>query len=169
MSERALTSEPALQTGKLDAATANPTTLRLSSETLTVKTRERLELINITDQIAARVRQSGIRHGIALINSLHTTLALFINEFQQALLDDIRTFLEQVIARGNYYRHNDPQHSDCDRQNADSHLRAMLLGHNLCLQIVNGELVLGPFQALILAELDGPRDRALHLQILGSA
>ncbi|MFQ5926281.1 MAG: secondary thiamine-phosphate synthase enzyme YjbQ [Terriglobia bacterium] len=169
MPERTLTSDPALQTGKLDAAATNPTTMRLSSETLTVKTRERLELINITDQIAARVRQSGIRHGIALINSLHTTLALFINEFQQALLDDIRTFLEQVIARGNYYRHNDPQFSDCDRQNADSHLRAMLLGHNLCLQIANGELVLGPFQALILAELDGPRDRALQLQILGSA
>ncbi len=142
--------------------------LRVSSETLTVQTRERLELINITDQVAAHVRRSGIRQGIALINSLHTTLALFINEFQQALLDDMRTFLEQVVTRSSYYRHNDPQFSDCDRQNADSHLRAMLLGHNLCLQVNNGELVLGTFQSVILAELDGPRERALQLQIFGS-
>lgn len=167
MSESSVGSQAGLQVK--GEPTARAGTMRLSTETLMVKTRERLELINITDQVAARVRQSGIRNGIALVNSLHTTLALFINEFQQALLDDIRTFLEQVIARSNYYRHNDPKYSDCDRQNADSHLRAMLLGHNLCLQVANGELVMGPFQSVIVAELDGPRDRALQLQILGSA
>lgn len=169
MSQRSLPSAPTAVDPKLQPAGESPALIRVSSETLTVQTHERLELINITDQIAAQVRQSGIRHGIALINSLHTTLALFINEFQQALLDDIRTFLEQMVERGTYYRHNDPKFSDCDRHNADSHLRAMLLGHNLCLQVANGELVLGTFQAVILAELDGPRDRALQLQILGSA
>ena len=169
MSRPSVGNPPALRIPKLEPTVAATPTMRLSTETLTVKTHERLELINITEQITVRVRQSGIRNGIALINSLHTTLALFINEFQQALLDDIRTFLEQVIARGNYYRHNDPKYSDCDRQNADSHLRALLLGHNLCLQVANGELVMGPFQSVILAELDGPRDRALQLQILGSA
>ena len=141
--------------------------LRLRAETLTVQTRERLELINVTEQLAERVRASGVRHGVALVNSLHTTLALFINEYQQALLDDIRNFLEQTVVRGQYYQHNDPQFSDCDRANADAHLRAMLLGHNLALQVQDGELVLGQFQAVILAELDGPRERSLQLQILG--
>lgn len=150
---------------------SKPTTqnaaMRITSETLNVQTHARVELINITDTVAERVRQSGIQYGIALINSLHTTLALFINEFQEALLSDIRTFLEQVVVRRDSWRHNDPEFSDCDRRNADSHLRAMLLGHNLCLQVADGELVLGTFQSVILAELDGPRDRSLQLQILG--
>jgi len=141
---------------------------RLRTETLTVPTRERLELINITEQLAAQVRSSGVREGFALVTSLHTTLALFINEYQAALLEDIRTFLEESVVRERYYKHNDPAHSDCDRSNADAHLRALLLGHHLVLPIRNGELLLGTFQSVILAELDGPRERALQLQILGT-
>ncbi|MBI2956554.1 MAG: YjbQ family protein [Acidobacteria bacterium] len=142
--------------------------LRLWGDTLTLSTRERVELLNLTELLAERVRSSGVRQGIALVNSLHTTLALFINEFQPALLDDIRHFLEQTVVRGQYYKHNDPNFSDCDRLNADAHLRAMLLGHNLALQVHDGKLVLGQFQSVILAELDGPRDRALQFQILGT-
>ena len=157
------------------AASATPTGLadhsngfRLKAETLTVPTRERLELINITEQLAAQVRSSGVREGFALVTSLHTTLALFINEYQAALLEDIRTFLEESVVRERYYKHNDPAHSDCDRSNADAHLRALLLGHHLVLPIRNGELLLGAFQSVILAELDGPRERALQVQILGT-
>ncbi|MGH9814249.1 MAG: secondary thiamine-phosphate synthase enzyme YjbQ, partial [Candidatus Acidiferrales bacterium] len=153
--------------------TPSPTTLaehsngfRLKAETLTVPTRERLELINITEQLAAQVRSSEVREGFALVSSFHTTLALFINEFQAALLEDIRTFLEESVVRERYYKHNDPAHSDCDRSNADAHLRALLLGHHLVLPVRNGELLLGTFQSVILAELDGPRERALQLQIL---
>jgi len=142
---------------------------RLKADVLTVPTRERLELINITEQLAAQVKASGIRDGLAVVSSLHTTLALFINEFQGALLDDIRTFLEESVVRDRYYKHNDPAHSDCDRSNADAHLRAMLLGHSLALPVRNGELLLGTYQAVILAELDGPRDRSLQLQILGTS
>ncbi len=165
MSEEFAANEPTVQNPELKP---EPAAMRITSETLTVQTHARIELINITDTVAEHVRQSGIRYGIALINSLHTTLALFINEFQEALLSDIRTFLEQVVVRGDYWRHNDPEFSDCGRRNADSHLRAMLLGHNLCLQVANGELVLGSFQSIILAELDGPCHRALQLQVLGS-
>ena len=159
----------------LDQATPSTSTLaehsngfRLRAETLTVPTHDRLELINITERLAAEVRASGIRDGLAVVSSLHTTLALFINEFQGALLDDIRTFLEESVVRNRYYKHNDPSFSDCDRSNADAHLRALLLGHSLALPVRNGELLLGTYQSVILAELDGPRDRALQLQILGA-
>ncbi|PYR22037.1 MAG: hypothetical protein DMF94_06055, partial [Acidobacteria bacterium] len=91
------------------------------------------------------------------------------NEFQVALVSDIKRFLEHMIARDAAYMHNDPQHSDCDRMNADSHLRAMLLGHNLSLQISGGEVVLGQWQRILMAELDGPRARSLRIQILGIA
>lgn len=142
---------------------------QIHTETLNIPTRERVQLLDITPQLSERVRQSGIRDGIALVNSLHTTLALFVNEFQEALLDDVRTFLEQMIVQGSYWKHNDPKFSDCDRSNADAHLRAMLLGHNLALPVQNGDLVLGTFQTVILAEFDGPRKRALQVQVLGTA
>jgi len=165
MSERALEATAAKTLPVVEGANG----FRLHGETLTIPTHERIELINLTDQLAARVRASGVRNGVALITSLHTTLALFINEFQEALLDDIRTFLEQAVLHGNYYKHNDPQFSDCDRFNADAHLRALLLGHHLTLPVKDGELLLGTWQAVILAELDGPRDRALQLQVLGTS
>jgi secondary thiamine-phosphate synthase enzyme len=94
---------------------------------------------------------------------------VFINEFQQALLDDIKSFLERLVGRIDYWRHNDPNLSECSRQNADSHLRAMVLGHTLSVPLRNGELALGYWQSIILAELDGPRERTIHVQVLGVA
>ena len=152
------------------ATTRQPVTgLRMYFETLSFKTRERLELINITRNINETIRKHDIRAGLALIHTLHTTTALFINEFQEALLGDMKCLLEKVVGRFDYWRHNDPRLSDCDRQNADSHLRGMLLGHTLSLPVRNGELSLGCWQSVILAELDGPRDRALQVQMIGSA
>jgi secondary thiamine-phosphate synthase enzyme len=101
------------------------------------------------------------------VQSLHTTTAVFINEFQQALLEDIKSFLEKLVGRIEYWRHNDPKVSECNRKNADSHLRAMVLGHTISVPVRDGELALGTWQSVILAELDGPRDRAIHVQVLG--
>ena len=83
------------------------------------------------------------------------------------LAADIKRFLEQMVARDAEWMHNDPNHSDCDRMNADSHLRALLLGHNLTLQVSGGEVVLGQWQRILMAELDGPRARSLRIQIFG--
>ena len=113
------------------------------------------------------VQRLRIREGIVSLWSLHTTCTLFINEFQSALLSDIRRFLEQMVARDEEWLHNDPNHSDCDRMNADSHLRALLLGHSLTLQVSGGEVVLGQWQRVLMAELDGPRARTLRVQAWG--
>lgn len=164
MSEQALATK-----NSPEAAGAATNGFRLLTRTLTVPTGGRVELVNLTERLAAEVRSSGVRDGLALVSSLHTTLALFINEWQPALLDDIRGFIEQAVLREAYYKHNDPEFSDCDRSNADAHLRALLLGHHLVLPVQNGELMLGTFQSVILAELDGPRERSLQVQILGSA
>ena len=143
--------------------------LTIHGETLTVETDERIELVDLTDRLMALARQQGVREGFLNIWSLHTTCALFINEFQTALLADIKQFLEDVVNRDAEWRHNDPQYSDCDRMNADSHLRAMLLGHSMTLQISGGEIVLGQWQRVLMAELDGPRARSLRVQIVGLA
>ncbi len=141
--------------------------LQLYLETIIYKTRERLELINITRDLNEIVRKHGLKAGFVIVQSLHTTTAVFINEFQQALLDDIKAFLEKLVGRLDYWRHNDPRLSECDRKNADSHLRAMLLGHTLSVPVRNGALALGNWQSIILAELDGPRERAVQIQVLG--
>lgn len=141
--------------------------LQLYLETLVYKTRERLELINITRDLNELVRKHGLKAGFVIVQSLHTTTAVFINEFQQALLDDIKAFLEKLVGRIEYWRHNDPKLSECDRKNADSHLRAMLLGHTLSLPVRDGAIALGNWQSVILAELDGPRERAVQVQVLG--
>ena len=88
-------------------------------------------------------------------------------EVQEALWDDVDAFLRQIVGERAGYKHNDPRFSDCDRQNAAAHLRAILLGGYLALQVENGRLVLGQFQRIIFAELDGPRPRSLRMQFMG--
>ena len=147
--------------------TAQSGVMRIHSEALTIETAERFQMIDLTERVMAIVRGLGVTDGIVNLFSMHTTCTVFINEHQTALLADIRTFLERVVDREGGWRHNDPAHSDCDRQNADSHLRAMLLGHSLTLQVSGGEVVLGQWQRLLLAELDGPRTRTVRLLTMG--
>jgi secondary thiamine-phosphate synthase enzyme len=148
-------------------ATATVGGVTIHGETLLVETDQRVEVVDLTVRVMELVRRFPVSEGLVSIWSMHTTCTLFINEFQVALLSDIKGFLERMVARDAEYMHNDPRHSDCDRNNADSHLRAMLLGHNLTLQISGGEVVLGQWQRILMAELDGPRARSLRVQIFG--
>jgi secondary thiamine-phosphate synthase enzyme len=136
-------------------------------ETFTVQTGERIELTDVTEHILALVRGSGVREGIVSLWSMHTTCAVFMNESQKALHADIKRLLELMVDRDAGWMHNDPDHSDCDRSNADAHLRAMLLGHSLTVQVSGGDVVLGQWQRVLVAELDGPRSRTLRVQIMG--
>ena len=105
---------------------------------------------------------------MALVQSLHSTAAVFVNEWQEALLDDFRTLLEHAVRADAPWRHNDPRYSDCDRSNGASHLRALLMGTSAMLAVRDGHVVRGTWQSIILAELDGPRTRSVSLQILGA-
>lgn len=147
--------------------TASPAGFVVKGETLVVQTGGRVELVDLTDRVMDLARRSGVREGVISLWSMHTTCALFINEVQQALHADIKRFLEEVVSREADWLHNDPEHSDCDRMNADAHLRAMLLGHSLTLQVTGGEIVLGQWQRVLAAELDGPRARTIRVQVMG--
>jgi secondary thiamine-phosphate synthase enzyme len=153
----------------LDKRASGSGGLVVTGDTLTVPTDARVELIDVTDRIAAVTQTSGVREGIVSLWSMHTTFAVFMNEAQQALHTDIKRLLETMVARDADWLHNDPDHSDCDRFNADAHLRAMLLGHSLTLQVSGGDIVLGQWQRVLVAELDGPRARTLRVQIMGVA
>jgi secondary thiamine-phosphate synthase enzyme len=140
---------------------------KVASSTLQFNTTERVELKSITREIAAFVEQTPIRDGVVQISSLHTTAGVMLNETQGALLSDISSFFEQLIPRGVYYKHNDPLLSDCDRKNADAHLRVLVVGQNLSIPIVDGRLKLGTWQNILLAEFDGPNNRKIHVQVMG--
>jgi secondary thiamine-phosphate synthase enzyme len=139
------------------------------AESFTVDTHERTEVLDLTDRVMAIVRALGVREGMVNLCSMHTTCTVFINEFQLALRADFLKFFEHLVETDAAWLHNDPTHSDCDRANADSHLRAMILGHTLSMQVSGGELVLGQWQRVLMAELDGPRTRTLRVSVMGVA
>ncbi len=124
-------------------------------------------MIDITPDVVDATRDSGIRNGFVGIFSQHTTAGVMVNEFQPALLADIGDFLKRVIDDGLSYKHNSPEWSDCDRGNATSHLRSLLFSNSVMLPVVDGKPVLGQFQSVIMAELDGPRERTIKIQFLG--
>ena len=150
----------------LDSHTSQGT-MKIFSKTIMVETDERTDLVNLTGELHALVESTGVKDGYIQVSSLHTTAGLLMNEWQDALLVDIKSMLEQIVPREIYYKHNDPEHSDCDRSNADSHLRNVVLGHSLSVPISQGKLVLGQWQSVILAEFDGPNRRKVFIQVLG--
>ena len=141
--------------------------MKVYSTSFTLSTDERTEISDITKLVRDAVQQFAVTTGIALVNTLHTTCALFINEFQSALIDDLRSLIEKIVPERDGYRHDDPPVSDCERGNAHSHLRAALLGRTITVGVNNGELTLGRFQSIIFAELDGPRRREIAVQVIG--
>ena len=161
------TSKPQLVEAAEEAPAGAPGAVRLFVRILDWITQDRYQLINITDRINEIVRKSGIRDGVVHMQSLHTTTAVFLNEWQDALMHDVATFLDQMVGRHIPWRHNDPAFSDCERKNADSHLKGMVLGQTLSLQVRNSTVLLGTWQAIILAEFDGPRSRSMSVQVVG--
>ena len=141
--------------------------MKVFNASFTLASEEGTEVSDITKQIRDIVQTSPVTSGIALVNTLHTTCALFVNEFQAALIDDLKGLVERLVPERGGYRHDDARYSDCERGNASSHLRAALLGRSVAVGISGGELSLGRFQSIIFAELDGPRSRNIDIQIMG--
>src|SRR5438132_839021 len=142
--------------------------MKVFNASFTLSSEEGTEVTDITKLVREAVQQFPISAGIALINTLHTTCAVFINEFQSALIDDLKGLVEKLVPERGGYRHDDPRFSDCERGNAHSHLRAALLGRSVALGVNNGELTLGRFQSVIFAEFDGPRKREISVQVIGA-
>jgi secondary thiamine-phosphate synthase enzyme len=143
--------------------------METKNKTVNIQTETKQQLIDLTSLLNETVRASGIRDGFAGIYSQHTTAALFVGECQSALVDDVLDFLARIVDDGLNYKHNCPELSDCERKNATSHLRSMLLNHSVMIPIMNGRPVLGQFQSVLLAELDGPRVRSVHVQLVGNS
>jgi secondary thiamine-phosphate synthase enzyme len=156
-----------------------PTTSRSSSvvrsRVLTVATHQPIQLVDITDAVAACVRQARLKDGLVHVFSRHTTAAVRIQEDEPLLLDDLRHFLARLAPPDADYGHNDfrvrTQHMHPDeRPNGHAHCLQLLLGSSESVPIRDGKLLLGAWQRLFLVELDGPRaERQVLVQLLGEA
>ncbi|MEX2303949.1 MAG: secondary thiamine-phosphate synthase enzyme YjbQ [Bryobacterales bacterium] len=140
---------------------------RVFSRRVECATIKRFEIIDLTGRVAETIAESGIDNGVVHVQTLHTTTALFLNERQAALLDDVEALVRLLVDDGRDWRHNDRRYSDCDRGNAAAHLRSLLVGHSLSIQVQDGQPVLGKWQAVQFLEMDGPQARKLSVQVMG--
>jgi len=141
--------------------------LKVLRQTFAVSSETHREAIDITSQVREALQGGLVHSGLVIANCLHTTCSVLIAEFRPALLEDLACLMGGVIDDGAQYKHNDARLSDCERGNATAHLRASLLGHGVALGITDGDLLLDGSESILLAEFDGPRERQVHVQIVG--
>jgi secondary thiamine-phosphate synthase enzyme len=137
---------------------------------LVVETLERFVFVDLTPEVARRVRASAVRTGVAHLHTSHTTTGLVVNENERLLLLDLRKTLERLAPDDATYAHDDIERRGAppdEPRNGAAHCRALLLPSSQCLPIRHGRLALGRWQSLFLVELDGPRRRTLRLTVTG--
>jgi len=136
--------------------------MKAYTEYLWLNTRRRREYILITSQVEEIVRKSGVREGMALVSAMHITAGVFVNDNESGLLRDIDEWLEGIApARPDY------QHHQTGEDNADAHLKSMLVHHEVIVPITDGRLDVGPWQAIFYAEFDGQRRKRVIVKVMG--
>ena len=136
--------------------------MRFHTEYLTFHTRKHREYLHITPQVEAIVSKSGVREGMVLVSAMHITAGVYVNDDESGLIQDIDQWLEQLAPFRHDYRHH---HTGED--NGDSHLKAILVHHQVIVPITAGKLDFGPWQRIFYAEFDGCRDKRLLYKVMG--
>jgi secondary thiamine-phosphate synthase enzyme len=130
---------------------------------LTFRTPTRRALLNITPQVEAALAESGVREGLCLVNAMHITASVFINDDESGLHDDFEKWLEKLAPEKPHsqYRHNGSE------DNADAHLKRTLMGREVVVAITGGRLDFGPWERIFYGEFDGKRSKRVLIKILG--
>jgi secondary thiamine-phosphate synthase enzyme len=136
--------------------------VRFATEYLWFETEQKREYINITDRVAAIVRRSGIREGMVLVSAMHITAGVYVNDAESGLIQDIDDWLEELAPTGPDYRHH-----RTGETNGDSHLKSLLIHHEVIVPVTQGELDLGPWQQVYYAEFDGQRRKRVIVKAMG--
>lgn len=141
--------------------------LKVLRQTLAVSSENHRQAIDITSRVRDALQGGAVHSGLVIANCLHTTCSVLVAEPRPALLEDLALLMGGIVDEAARYMHNDPRLSDCERGNATAHLRASLLGHGVALGITDGNLLLDGSESILLAEFDGPRERRVHVQVVG--
>jgi len=127
-------------------------------------TKTRRAYINITDQIQQAIDKSGIQEGLCLVNAMHISASVYINDDESGLLQDYDAWLEKLAPHApvSQYRHN-----DTGEDNADAHLKRQVMGREVTVAVTKGRLDFGPWEQIFYGEFDGRRDKRVLVKIIG--
>ena len=136
--------------------------MRFHTEYLTFHTKKHREYLHITPQVEAAVKTSGVSEGMVLVSAMHITAGVYVNDHESGLIEDIDQWLEQLAPFRKDYHHH-----DTGEDNGDSHLKALLIHHEVIVPITKARLDLGTWQRIFYAEFDGQRDKRVILKVIG--
>src|SRR5438270_6693941 len=136
--------------------------MKFHTEYLTFNTKKHRDYIHITPQVEGAVRKSGVKDGMVLVSAMHITAGVYVNDHESGLIQDIDEWLEKLAPFNPDYRHH-----QTGEDNGDSHLKSMLVHHEVIVPITAGKLDLGPWQRLFYAEFDGQREKRVVLKVMG--
>lgn len=130
---------------------------------LTFSTPHRRDYINITGDVEKAVRESGVKEGLCLVNAMHITASVFINDNESGLIQDFDDWLEELAPHEpvSHYRHNGAE------DNGDAHLKRQVMGREVVVAITNGKLDFGPWEQIFYGEFDGRRPKRVLIKIIG--
>jgi secondary thiamine-phosphate synthase enzyme len=136
--------------------------MRTHTEYLTFRTAKHREYVNITGEVQKALKKSGIQEGMILVSAMHITAGVWVNDAEDGLLQDIDEWLERLAPYRDDYRHH-----RTGETNGDSHLKSLLVHHQVIVPVTAGKLDLGPWQQIYYAEFDGQRPKRLIIKVMG--
>lgn len=139
--------------------------MRSNTKYLTMKVAARMDFVNITDEVAAAVKESGVREGLCLVNAMHITASVFINDNEPGLLDDYKRWLEALAPfdpSPQRYHHN-----RTGEDNGDAHHKRQVMGREVVVAVTNGKLDFGPWEQIFYGEFDGRRPKRILIKVIG--
>ncbi len=131
-------------------------------EELWFHTKSRRDYVNITAQVEDVVRHSGVQEGLVLVNAMHITASVYINDDEAGLLQDYDQFLERLAPHADRYQHN-----LTGEDNGDAHIKRQIMGREVVVAITNGALDFGPWEQIFYAEFDGRRRKRVLVKVIG--
>ncbi len=136
--------------------------MKFHTKYLTFQTKKHREYLNITPEVEEALRESGIQEGMILVSAMHITAAVYVNDAESGLIQDIDEWLETLAPYKADYRHH-----RTGETNGDSHLKSLLMHHEIIAPVTNGRLDFGPWQQIYYAEFDGQRPKRLIIKVMG--
>ncbi len=136
--------------------------MKTHTDYLYFETENEIDFINITNSVNEIVAESGIKDGLVLVNPMHITAAVYVNDAEHGLIEDFKEWLEKLAPRKPEYKHH-----MTGEDNADAHLKRQLMGHQVTMPVTKGQLELGTWEQLYYAEFDGRRKKRVIVKIVG--
>lgn len=136
--------------------------MKFHTKYLMFNTQKQREYINITNEVEQALKESKIKEGMILVSAMHITAGVYVNDAESGLIKDIDKWLEEIAPYNEHY-----QHHRTGETNGDSHLKSLLIGHEVIVPVTDGRLDLGTWQQIYYAEFDGQRNKRLIIKVMG--